>query len=665
MSRAIRIHRVAAAALRYNVRSLFSDNSFAASVTVDSEETGLYGFPVLKTAKGFRRFVDEAIESVGELASRISQMPPSEEVINAMDEISNTVCSVIDSAELCRNTHPDKEFVEEANKASMRISEYLHFLNTNHTLYNAVLMSEQEGSIQSEEARRAANSLRIDFEKGGIHLPTEKLERVNQLNTQIALLGRQFNENIITDPGHVDVFPASCIPKNMQHHFKPIYRQFLPVDNEPLGLREKKKEKGFRLVTDSSSLSSILKWVSHAEVRKQTYIIGNSVPRANLCVIDKLISSRHELAQIMGCRSYAEFAIRPNMAASPDVVMDCLLNLSNMVRLKADAEFKLIQDYKRTVDNDVRADLEPWDEAYLTGRMKSSACDLDSSCLEGLKLLVQSVFGVTFSSMPFSPGESWHPDVMKLLLHHPQEIVALVCNFPNSRGSSISKLNHWDVETLFHEFGHALHSLFSRTDYQHFSGTRVVLDFAETPSNLFEYYAWDYRVLKTFAKHYSTGEVIPKKLVDSMNRARNMFSAMELQRQILYSLIDLTLFGEQPASPMDTISIVADLKRQCTSWKHVEGTHWHTRFSHLINYGAGYYSYLYAKCFAATIWEKVCRDDPLSLSTGTAIRTKFLQHGGAKDPSNLLRDLAGHSILRTYNGGIVPDTSSLCKEMNL
>ncbi|PKU82983.1 mitochondrial intermediate peptidase [Dendrobium catenatum] len=214
----------------------------------------------------------------------------------------------------------------------------------------------------------------------------------------------------------------------------------------------------------------------------------------------------------MGCRSYAEFAIRPNMAASPDVVMDFLLTLSNMVRLRADAEFKLIQDYKRTVDNDLRADLEPWDEAYLTGRMKSSACDLDSSviasyfptfqCLEGLKLLVQSVFGVTFSSMPFSPGESWHPDVMKLLLHHPQEgdlgflyldlysrdgkypgcahfavrggrrlsdsqyqlpIVALVCNFPSSRRSSISKLNHWDVETLFHEFGHALHSLFSRT----------------------------------------------------------------------------------------------------------------------------------------------------------------------------------------------------------
>lgn len=402
------------------------------------------------------------------------------------------------------------------------------------------------------------------------------------------------------------------------------------------------------------------------------------------------------------------------MAASPDVVMDFLLTLSNMVRHRAEEEFKLIQDYKRTTSNDVCAELEPWDEAFFTGRIKSAACDLDSSviasyfpvsqCLEGLKLLVQSLFGATFSSMKLAPGESWHPDVIKLSLHHPQEgdlgflyldlysrdgkypgcahftvrggrrlsdteyqlpIVALVCNFPNSRKSIILKLNHWDVETLFHEFGHALHSLLSRTDYQHFSGTRVVLDLAETPSNLFEYYAWDYRALRMFARHYSTGEVIPEKLVNSMNLARNMFSAMELQRQILYSLIDLTLFGEKAATPMDTISVVADLKRQCTNWKHVEGTHWHTRFSHLINYGAGYYSYLYAKCFAATIWEKVCYDDPLSLSTGTAIRTKLLQHGGAKDPSDLLRNFVGDSILRNYNTGIVPDTSSLCKEMGL
>ncbi|URD98920.1 Peptidase family M3, partial [Musa troglodytarum] len=578
MFSALKPRRWAARLLVYPSRAFSASNSFYASSMAAAEtvgvETGLYGFGVLKTPEGFRRFVDEAIQKSGELVTYISQLPPSMEIIRAMDEISDTVCSVIDSAELCRNTHPDREYVEEANKASMRINEYLH-------------------------------------------------------------------------------------------------------------------------------------------VRKQAYIKGNSTPHANLIVLDKLIGARHELAQIMGCKSYAEFAIRPNMAASPDVAMCFLLNLSKSVRCKADEEFNIIREFKRQYLNQSGADLEAWDETYFTGMMKSSAYGLESSvlssyfslsgCLEGLKVLVQALFGATFYQVPMAPGESWHPDVVKLSLHHPQEgdlgflyldlysrkgkypgcahfavrggrraseteyqlpVVALVCNFVGSPVSSTSRLNHFDVETLFHEFGHALHSLLSRTDYQHFSGTRVVLDIAEIPSNLFEYYAWDYRVLKTFARHETTGDAIPEKLVKAMNDSRKRFSATELQRQIFYSLIDLKLFGAQNNDSMDTVSMVADLKQQHTSWNHVEGTHWHTRFSHLINYGAGYYSYLYARCFAATIWWDICHEDPLSPDTGTALREKFLKHGGAKDPVNLLKDFIGDGIL-SCNGGSIPDVSSLCREMDL
>lgn len=193
---------------------------------------------------------------------------------------------------------------------------------------------------------------------------------------------------------------------------------------------------------------------------------------------------------------------------------------------------------------------------------------------------------------------------------------------------------------------------------------------AETPSNLFEYYAWDYRVLKKFAKHYSTGDSIPEKLVESMVGAKKMFSGMELQQQIYYALVDQTLYGDLALRTIDTTSIVADLRKQHTNWEHVKGTHWQTRFSHLLYYGAGYYSYLYAKCFASTIWERVCKEDPLSLETGAAIRTKLLQHGGAKDPAQLLNHLAGDGITRSYQnhghgGGIVPDITSLCNELNL
>ncbi|XP_074562600.1 mitochondrial intermediate peptidase, mitochondrial-like, partial [Curcuma longa] len=170
------------------------------------------------------------------------------------------------------------------------------------------------------------------------------------------------------------------------------------------------------------------------------------------------------------------------------------------------------------------------------------------------------------------------------------------------------------------------------------------------------YYAWDYRVLRTFARHETTGELIPEKLVKAMNDARRRFAAMELQRQIFYSLIDLRIFGEQHNTPIDTVSMVADLKTQHTSWKHAKGTHWHTRFSHLVNYGAGYYSYLYARCFAATIWHNICHEEPLSLDTGSILRERFLKHGGAKHPVNLLNDFIGNGI-QSCNGGSIPDAN--------
>ncbi|KAF7824901.1 mitochondrial intermediate peptidase, mitochondrial isoform X1 [Senna tora] len=636
------------------------------------EPTGLYGFHHLKTPKGFQRFVDDAIERSRELVTFISTMPSAAEIIRAMDEISNTVCSVIDSAELCRNTHPNREFVEEANKARMRVNEYLHDLNTNHILYDAVKKAEREGHTLPEEAQKAARNLRLDFERGGIHLYTEKLDRVNQLNIEISQLCVEFNENIAEDPGFVDIYPSSRISKHLHYLVKPIYRS-----------RETIKEKGFRISTDPQTLASIMQLSSDEEVRKMVYKKGHSVPIANVGVLQRLITARHGLAQIMGCRSYAEFIVKSNMASSPTVVMPFLSDMSKMVRVKADEEFKAIRKFKREEYGKSFEDLKPWDEAYYTSKMKSSAFNNDhmqviasyfplSQCIEGLKVLVQSLFGATFHSIPPAPGESWDPQVLKLALRHPEEgdlgylyldlysrkgkypgfahfaikggcriseteyqlpVVALVCNFPGSSNPSTVRLNHWEVETLFHEFGHALHSLLSRTDYQHFSGTRVVQDFAEVPSNLFEYYAWDYRVLKTFAKHYSTGEEIPEKLVESMKSAKKMFAATDLQRQIFYALVDLTLFGEQPFPLRDTSSIIAELMREYTSWEHVEGTHWEARFSHLLNYGAGYYSYLYAKCFASTIWKKLelCKFATQLCKSIATMLYNITKGGGSKD----------------------------------
>ncbi|GAA0149472.1 metalloprotease [Lithospermum erythrorhizon] len=700
--------RKTSASLRSSFRLFYT-----ATASMSSESSGLYGFHHLKTPQGFQRFVDDAIERSNELIDYIAEMPPAPDIVKAMDELSDTVCTVIDSAELCRHTHPDREYVEEAGKASLRINDYLNYLNSNHTMYKAAVKAEQDAHLLTEEARRTAKLLRHDLEKGGIHLSSDKLDRANQLSLEIIHLCREFNENIISDPGHVDIFPTSRLPKRLHHIGKPIYRLSSGASGSSLTSAENYREKGWRIITEPSYMSSILQFSSDPEVRKMAYIQGNSVPRANLGVLEKLIAARHEFSQIMGHESYAEFALQSNMASSPEVARSFLVEMSEMVRPQASKEFKTICEFKREKMGQLSGNLEPWDEAYYTGMMRSSTHNLDylvtasyfplQRCIEGLKIMTESLFGVTFHMIPAAPGEAWHPDVLKISLHDPQEgdlgylyldlksrkgkppvhahfaikggrriseteyqlpVVALVCSFHGSNLASV-RLSHSDLETLFHEFGHALHSLLSRTDFQHLSGTRVALDFAETPSNLFEYYAWDYRVLSKFARHYSTGDVIPEELVKSMLGSRNMFAATELQRQILYSLVDQELYGKEPSSMKDMMADVANLQSIHTCWKNVEGTHWPTRFSHFVTYGAGYYSYLYARCFAATIWQKICQDDPLSLATGSAIREKMLQHGGAKDPALILSDLGGNGTIRHRNGGIIPDISCLQNEMEL
>mmetsp|Transcript_18935 Transcript_18935/g.23307 ORF Transcript_18935/g.23307 Transcript_18935/m.23307 type:complete len:788 (-) Transcript_18935:129-2492(-) len=239
-------------------------------------------------------------------------------------------------------------------------------------------------------------------------------------------------------------------------------------------------------------------------------------------------------------------------------------------------------------------------------------------------------------------------------VEYQRPIVALVCNLSSSNGSATSAtannatLSHSEVETLFHEFGHALHSLLSRTSFQHLSGTRASTDFVETPSNLMEHFAWDPRVLETMCVN-SLGESIPPELLQKLIASRYAFQCLDIQNQILYASFDQQLFGPQQPVPTTngggtntvptqtpSTTLFAELHHQ-HSIPYAEHTHWHSRFGHLISYGAGYYGYLYDQVFAADIWRMNFASDPFSREEGTRLRHEILVHGGSKDPHTMLK----------------------------
>ncbi|MCO5598898.1 hypothetical protein L7F22_052997 [Adiantum nelumboides] len=169
------------------------------------------------------------------------------------------VCTVVDSAELCRNTHCDSEFVEEASRASTTMFQYLYRLNTNSVIYDAVVKVEQSNALTTEEAKRAAFTHRVEFERGGVHLCDGKQERIRQLHLQTNQLERKFMKNILEDHGHLDIFPASRAPKSIERIIKPIFQSESGV-----------VKNGVRVITDSENLQTILKWVKDKEKVSET-----------------------------------------------------------------------------------------------------------------------------------------------------------------------------------------------------------------------------------------------------------------------------------------------------------------------------------------------------------------------------------------------------------
>ncbi|KAA0152548.1 hypothetical protein FNF27_03835 [Cafeteria roenbergensis] len=299
-------------------------------------------------------------------------------------------------------------------------------------------------------------------------------------------------------------------------------------------------------------------------------------------------------------------------------------------------------------------------------------------------------------------------------------IVALVASFPRPEGARSALglgSGMWDAgvslslsqaETLFHEFGHALHSLLSRTSYQHVSGTRTALDFVEVPSHLFETFATDPRVLPRFATHASTGEPVPADAVAAMLAQRRTLQALDLQGQVTHSVFDQAAFSAAPMSvacsflhpttgqivlptsheelasapaaaltgaaaavpagidlsmtpeTFNSSVVLRETMRRHCSFPHVPGTAWQGGFAHIVSYGSAYYSYLFARASAASLWEKLFEADPLSRQAGDRYRADVLARGGTEDPGDTLERVLGSrpsaaSLLRRLGLHDAPD----------
>ncbi|NP_005923.3 mitochondrial intermediate peptidase [Homo sapiens] len=616
------------------------------------ERRGLFGVPELSAPEGFHIAQEKALRKTELLVDRACSTPPGPQTVLIFDELSDSLCRVADLADFVKIAHPEPAFREAAEEACRSIGTMVEKLNTNVDLYQSLqklLADKKLVDSLDPETRRVAELFMFDFEISGIHLDKEKRKRAVDLNVKILDLSSTF-------------LMGTNFPNKIEKHLLPEH------------IRRNFTSAGDHIIIDGL----------HAEspddlVREAAYKIFLYPNAGQLKCLEELLSSRDLLAKLVGYSTFSHRALQGTIAKNPETVMQFLEKLSDKLSERTLKDFEMIRGMKMKL-NPQNSEVMPWDPPYYSGVIRAERYNIEPSlycpffslgaCMEGLNILLNRLLGISLYAEQPAKGEVWSEDVRKLAVVHESEgllgyiycdffqradkphqdchftirggrlkedgdyqlpVVVLMLNLPRSSRSSPTLLTPSMMENLFHEMGHAMHSMLGRTRYQHVTGTRCPTDFAEVPSILMEYFANDYRVVNQFARHYQTGQPLPKNMVSRLCESKKVCAAADMQLQVFYATLDQIYHGKHPLRN-STTDILKETQEKFYGLPYVPNTAWQLRFSHLVGYGARYYSYLMSRAVASMVWKECFLQDPFNRAAGERYRREMLAHGGGREP---------------------------------
>ncbi|XP_055837539.1 mitochondrial intermediate peptidase [Episyrphus balteatus] len=634
-------------------------------INLTRNDVGLFNLPELKSFEGFYLLKDNVGNKTDDLIQEAISQNRSRKMVEIFDELSDSLCKVADLAEFIRIAHPQSKYSHAAEEACITISGIVESLNTHKPIFKALQGVVENGDIMptTEIDRHVAKLFLFDFEQCGIHLPESERQKVVRLNDAILQLGQKFMHGAVNP----SAIPRKSVADAIAHIF--------PSDGDNLYISG--------LYTNSSS----------AQAREAAYRLFLRPIESQEELLSDLIACRYQLAKTCGFETYAHRALNSSTVEHPTMVKQFIDELSDELRPRAESDFQIMDKMKKKDSINSNASLAAWDTPYFTSVVRKQWLNASSNeflpyfslggCMEGLDNLMKSLYGVSLQNTEVEPGEVWNNDIYKLSVVHETEgllgyiycdfferngkpnqdchftiqggkklsdgsyqlpIVVVMLNLSPARWTGPTLLSPSRVDNLFHEMGHAMHSMLGRTEYQHVTGTRCSTDFAEVPSVLMEYFASDPRVLKTFAKHYRTHEPMSEEMLQRLCASKNIFSASETQLQVFYSALDQAYHSEKPTQGQNTTETLKEVQAKYYSLPYVENTAWQLRFSHLVGYGAKYYSYLISKTIASWIWQTYFEANPFNRESGEKYRQEVLAHGGGSPSRQLVANFLQRDV---------------------
>ena len=580
------------------------------------------------------------------------------------------------------------ELQELANKLMPMLSEHENDIFLNEKLFARIkqVYDNRNNEQLNAEQLKLLEDIYIGFTRSGANLNDEQKATLRELTKQLSLLSLQFSNNLLKETNDYQL-----------HLTNEDDLEGLP-DSAVEAARETAEEKGLDgwvFTLKSPSFSPFMMYADNRNLRQQLYMAYNTRcthdnAQNNMEVVKQLVNLRMQVAQLLGYKTYADYALESRMALDQAHVYKLLNELLDAYTPTAHKEIDEVQALARELEGD-DFNLMPWDLGYYSHKLKERKFNLDNEKLrpyfelskvkQGVFGLATRLYGITFKENKDIPV--YHPDVdayevfdkdgsFLAVLYtdfYPREgkqggawmtsykeqwidrktgensrpHISLVMNFTKPTKEKPALLTHGEVNTFLHEFGHSLHGMFANTTYRTLSGTSVFWDFVELPSQFMENYAVEKDFLHTFAYHYKTGELLPDELVQSIIDSQNFNVAYACLRQVSFGLLDMAWYTRQEAFDGDVISYERKAWEPAQVLPQVEGTCMSVQFSHIFagGYAAGYYSYKWAEVLDADAFALFKQNGIFDSSTATSFRENILSKGGTEHPMTLYKRFRG------------------------
>ncbi len=589
---------------------------------------------------------------------------------NALSDFSDYVNIPIFMAYVSDN----EQMRNAAQELELKINQYSIDIYTREDVYKAISEYASLGENIGEVEKRILDKTLFEFKQNGLGLENKKREKLKNMLKELVNLELEFSKNLRESSD---------------------FAQFSEAELEGMGedykSRLKKSEDGKYIVTTNyPDYMPLMDNCSVSETRKKMeFLFNNRCHEKNVPLMEKAIKLRSQIARMLGYKTFADYAMADRMAKNAENVLALIENLKKAVLKKGKKELKERLKLKKKISQSQEKTMNNWEWRFYNNLLKKEKYSIDHEKIKEyfpLETVISGMFDIFGSvfSVKFEPSalDKWHSDVRTYEVKDssgktfayfyfdlfPREgkykhaacfgirkgrrlegnvyqipAAAIVSNFTPPTKDTPSLLKFDEVVTLFHEFGHVTHNIFTKSEYGRFSGTSTAMDFVEVPSKMLENWAYYPEVLNKISSHYRSGEKLPEDIIKRLIDSKNMDSGLFYLRQIFFSILDIKYHTKN--GKLDTTALYEKLMKKTFFIPMTPGTHPQASFGHLMGgYQAGYYSYLYSEVIAADIFSVFEREGILNPQIGKRYIDCVLSKGGSVDENEQVKQFLGREV---------------------